>query len=235
MSLALSEHLPLIASAPDGTQKLRGLILELAIRGKLLHQDLSTVPETSIESSSDSGLATPFPVSRNWSWVPLKATGRIFNGNSINSSEKASKFMRPDGLPYIATKDVGYGLDALDYSNGVRIPEGEPKFRLAKKGTVFICAEGGSAGKKCGLTEQDVYFGNKLYALEPHKEVDSRYVLYVYMTETFRAEFEKSMTGIIGGISSSKFADLPFPLPPLNEQLRIVAKVDELMALCDRI
>lgn len=235
MSLALSEHLPLIALAPDGIQKLRSLILELAIRGKLLQQDLSKTLEPSIQISSDSELATPFPISRNWSWVPLKATGRIFNGNSINSSEKASKFMRSDGLPYIATKDVGYGLGELDYNNGVRIPEGEPKFRLAKKGTVFICAEGGSAGKKCGLTDQDVYFGNKLYALEPHKCVDSKYVLYVYMTETFRVEFEKSMTGIIGGISSSKFGGLPFPLPPLDEQLRIVAKVDELMTLCDRL
>ncbi|PZP22594.1 MAG: hypothetical protein DI599_15195 [Pseudomonas kuykendallii] len=43
------------------------------------------------------------------------------------------------------------------------------------------------------------------------------------------------MTGIIGGVSITKFVDLPMPLPPLPEQHRIVAKVDELMALCDRL
>jgi type I restriction enzyme S subunit len=43
------------------------------------------------------------------------------------------------------------------------------------------------------------------------------------------------MTGIIGGISSASFSQLMIPLPPLAEQRRIVAKVDELMDLCDQL
>lgn len=44
MSVVLSEHLPLLAAAPDGIQKLRGLILELAVRGKLVPQDPNDEP-----------------------------------------------------------------------------------------------------------------------------------------------------------------------------------------------
>lgn len=45
MSVVLSEHLPLPASAPDGIQKLRGLILDLAMRGNSLHRNRVTSPQ----------------------------------------------------------------------------------------------------------------------------------------------------------------------------------------------
>ncbi len=48
MSVVLSEHLPLLASAPDGIQKLRGLILELAVRGKLVAQDPNDEPASEL-------------------------------------------------------------------------------------------------------------------------------------------------------------------------------------------
>ncbi|MBK7686255.1 MAG: restriction endonuclease subunit S [Rhodocyclaceae bacterium] len=176
-----------------------------------------------------------FVLPSGWEWVRLATTGNIFNGNSINSNEKEAKYRRNDGLPYIATKDVGYGLTPLDYENGVRIPDSEPSFKMAHVGAVFICAEGGSAGKKCGITDRNVYFGNKLFANEVFGGIPPRIILYHYLSPYFRDQFAAAMTGIIGGVSTAKFAAIPIPLPPLTEQHRIVAKVDELMALCDRL
>ncbi|MBD1220017.1 restriction endonuclease subunit S [Acinetobacter seifertii] len=77
----------------------------------------------------------------------------------------------------------------------------------------MICAEGGSAGKKCGITEQDICFGNKLFANEPLGGIPSKFILYLYLSPIFRRLFSESMTGIIGGVSIAKFLELPIPIP----------------------
>lgn len=240
-----------------GVKKLREFILELAVRGKLVPQDPNDEPASILlskistelkianpnrktkkisEVTQNSDYEKPFALPTGWAWVSLEAIGNIFNGNSVNSSIKQSKYTNLDsGLPFIATKDVGYGWDKLDYGNGVLIPLNETGFRVAHKNAVLICAEGGSAGKKCGITQQDICFGNKLFAIELYGEIEPNYILANYLTPTFFQQFTEKMTGIIGGISSTSFSQLTIPLPPLAEQHRIVAKVDELMALCDQL
>ncbi len=252
----LEQHFDTAFAAPDGIQRLRELILKLAMQGKMVPQDANDSPVSellwSIEAekkrlvkerkirtpktlpeipSSDE----PYSLPDGWQWVRLGAIGNIFNGNSINASEKESKYAGVKGLPYIATKDVGYGFDPLDYHNGICIPRDEEKFRIAHQGAVLICAEGGSAGKKCGLTDRDICFGNKLFANELYGQIPSRFILYAYLSPVFRASFTAAMTGIIGGVSIAKFVEIPIPLPPLEEQQRIVNKVDELMTRCDEL
>ena len=109
----------------------------------------------------------------------------------------------------------------------------EEKFKVAHEGAVLICAEGGSAGKKCGLTDRDICFGNKLFANELYGQIPSRFILYVYLSPAFRTSFTAAMTGIIGGVSIAKFIEISIPLPPLEEQYRIVTCIDQLMARCD--
>jgi type I restriction enzyme S subunit len=252
----LEQHFDTAFAAPEGIKKLRELILTLAMQGKLVPQDPSDPPasqllrEIEAEKSRlwrDGKIKSPKPLPainssevpcalpEGWEWVQLGTIGNIFNGNSINASEKDAKFRGVEGMPYIATKDVGYGLDPLDYENGVFIPPSQQQFRVAHKGAVLLCAEGGSAGKKCGITERDICFGNKLFANELFGSIPSRFILYVYLSPVFRSAFEAAMTGIIGGVSIAKFVELPIPLPPLNQQHRIVAKIDQLMARCDEL
>ena len=252
----LEQHFDTAFAAPDGVAKLRELILTLAMQGKLVEQDPNDPPASellkeieaykkrqvkagkikkpkSLPAIDQSDAAYVLP--QSWTWTRLGTIGNIFNGNSINAREKETKYAGANGLPYIATKDVGYGLDALDYKNGIYIPESEEKFKIAHQGAVLICAEGGSAGKKCGITEQDICFGNKLFANELFGGIPSKFILYLYLSPVFRESFNAAMTGIIGGVSITKFLELPVPLPPLKEQHRIVARIDQLMSRCDAL
>lgn len=240
-----------------GIKKLRELILELAVRGKLVPQDPCDEPasmlleriacekarlvkEKKIKKSKVlpeiGGKDKPFVLPEGWEWACIGYIGNIFNGNSVNAKVKEEKYTGIiEGYPFIATKDVGYGFDKLDYKNGVTIPFDEANFKVAHKNAVLICAEGGSAGKKCGITDQDICFGNKLFAIELFSNFEPKLLLATYLTPTFFSKFSAAMTGIIGGISVNKFSELLIPIPPLAEQHRIVAKVDELMALCDQL
>ncbi|MCF8305485.1 MAG: restriction endonuclease subunit S [Ignavibacteriales bacterium] len=168
---------------------------------------------------------------QNWEIKKLSEIGKVFNGNSINEKVKKDNYTGLDeGLPFIATKDVGFD-SIIDYENGVKIPFTEKEqFKIAPANTPLICAEGGSAGRKIGFTNQDVCFGNKLFALVPNKNVDSKFLFYYYFNSSFQKYFSTEMAGIIGGVSMNKFKDIEIPLPPLPEQQRIVSILDEAFA-----
>jgi type I restriction enzyme, S subunit len=168
---------------------------------------------------------------QGWEIKRLSEIGKVYNGNSINEKVKKDNYANlEDGFPFIATKDISYE-SIIDYDNGIRIPFAEKStFKIAPKNTVLICAEGGSAGRKIGFTNQEVCFGNKLFALATNKNIESRYVYYYYFSATFQKHFAVELAGIIGGVSMNKFKDLEIPLPPLPEQQRIVSILDEAFA-----
>jgi type I restriction enzyme S subunit len=239
-----------------GIRKLRELIFELAVRGLLVPQDPGDEPASELLRSiaaekvqlvkdgrikkgrtlpAVSNEEEPFVLPKGWEWSRLGTIGHIFNGNSVNATIKETKYTNVDGLPFIATKDVGYGFEELDYQNGICIPADEAGFKIARKNTLLICAEGGSAGKKCGITNRSICFGNKLLAVEPFGNINSKFLLSTYLTPTFFNQFSSAMSGIIGGISSAKFSELVVPIAPAQEQHRIAAKVEEMIALCDQL
>lgn len=167
----------------------------------------------------------------NWIVCKLDEICDIFTGNSINEKEKLEKYTNiSTGYNYIGTKDIGFD-QCIDYDNGIKIPANDLKFKIAPKGSVLLCIEGGSAGRKIGLTNQDVCFGNKLCAFV--SKIDNRYIFYFLQTSDFRNIFSYNKNGLIGGVSVNKLKEIEIPLPPLAEQGRIVAKIEELFAGID--
>ena len=155
----------------------------------------------------------------------MSTIANIYTGNSINETEKQRKYVGlPDGYNYIATKDVSFD-HIVNYENGVKIPLSETNFKVAYKDTPLLCIEGGSAGRKIAILEQDVCFGNKLCAFQS-LGVNPKYLYYYLQNHLFIQVFKAKTTGIIGGVSVNTLKTLIFALPPLSEQSRIVEEIE---------
>ena len=169
----------------------------------------------------------PFSIPDSWEWVRINTVCDVYTGNSINKKEKETKYTGlTEGYNYIGTKDVGFD-NSIDYDNGVKIPKDLEKFKIAPSESVLLCIEGGSAGRKIGITNQDVCFGNKLACFKSFSE-PNQFLYYYLQSADFKEIFISEKTGIIGGVSIGKLRNVLMPLPPLEEQKRIVNKIENL-------
>lgn len=186
---------------------LRAAILQAAMQGKLTNSDEESWDESEIGNVCE-----------------------LCTGNSISESIKKSKYMKvTEGQNYIGTKDLAFD-HSFNYDNGVKIPFDEKKFRIANRDDILLCIEGGSAGRKIGILEEDVNYGNKLCRISPNDKLNNKFLYFYIQSPLFQEQFSDSMTGIIGGVSVKKIKAIIIRFPNITEQKRIVEKVDELMA-----
>ena len=170
----------------------------------------------------------PFDIPENWCWVRLGDICEMYTGNSISEHEKQAKYLgRAEGFDFIATKDISFENEVA-YNNGVKIPF-ENKFKRAEKNSVLMCIEGGSAGRKIALVNREVCFGNKLCNFNGYK-ISNEYLYFYLQSPAFSKFFTAGVVGIIGGVGINNLKNFLIPLPPLAEQGRIVARLEELLA-----
>ena len=177
----------------------------------------------------------PFDIPENWCWCRLSDFCNLYTGNSINETEKKTKYTNlKEGRFYIGTKDVGFD-SVINYDNGVRIPFENDNFRIADTNTILMCIEGGSAGRKIAFTNQPVCFENKLCCFDAYKK-ESIQFLYYFMQSTLLTDlFKDNMNGIIGGVSVNALKIMLFALPPISEQKLIVAAIEKMLPLCEKL
>ena len=212
------------ADAPDAVEKMREVVLELAVRGRLIPSG----------KSGPSDPSAPFPIPAHWRWSTLESLGETKPRNDA-----------PDG---ISTSFVPMTLIPAEYGQRARHevrPWGEIKkgYTHFQDGDVVMakitpCFENGksavmsglAAGIGAGTTELHVFRSND-------GAVVPEFAIIYLKSGGFIERGIPRMTGSAGQkrVPYDYFATSPFPLPPLAEQKRIVAKVDELMALCDRL
>lgn len=160
----------------------------------------------------------------DWSLSKLKYKCKMYNGDSISDRDK-DKYTTRTEVPYIATKDVDLQSCTVDYENGLYVSM-DSQFKIAPSGSVLLCIEGGSAGKKKALVDRDVAFVNKLCAFVA-TSINQKYLFYYLCSDIFTIQFKKQMTGLIGGVSISAIKRLLIPVPSDEEQEDIVRFLDQ--------
>ena len=230
---------------------LRKTILTLAVQGRLVPQDPNDelVPSmlAQIETLRESMIAKkqfrrsklpdvlteiPFEIPQAWKWVYLgRAMLNITDG--FHSTPQTVE----TGVRYITAKHVKPEL--IDFDSCLFVSENDFKEiankTRAKKGDVLIVNIGAGSGI-ASIIDVDFEFAFKNVAiLNRPEQVDSKY-LFHYLSFKREGIFEdQTKGGAQPFLSLSILREVPFPLPPLAEQKRIVAKVDELMKLVDQL
>ncbi|MDO8937718.1 MAG: restriction endonuclease subunit S [Methylicorpusculum sp.] len=169
-----------------------------------------------------------------WRWTRLLDLGEISPKNEAEDEREAS-FIPMSGIPQLHN-----GKLTLEAANWVNIKKGFTHFA---NGDVVVakitpCFENGKAAIIDGLANGIGSGTTELHVFRPiHSDISSAYIYLFLRSPYFAVEGEKNMTGTAGQkrLPTEYFATRALPLPPAKEQARIVAKVDELMALCDTL
>ena len=224
----LLNEFDLIAEAPSGVAKLRQLILQLAVRGKLVQQD----PKDGVAGTGLKELRfpenEPYPIPENWRWTTLRSV----------SKELGQKV--PDApFTYIDVSAIDSERGMVGEQVQILGPSNAPSRarKLVDFGTVIYSTV---RPYLLNIAVVDREFdpapivSTAFFVMCPVKCVASRFLFHYLRSDSFTAYVQGAMTGMAyPAINDAKMSVAPFPLPPLAEQKRIVARVDELMKRCD--
>jgi type I restriction enzyme S subunit len=234
------------AAAPDAVAKMRELVLHLAVTGNLVRQNSTEQPAedllVQVRQSRDALVKegtirriealppltiddVPFECPAGWAWVRFGEISSSFRGHNPPKSLFKDK-PAPGYVRFIQQRD--FRTD--DYA--VYVPESR-HLKLVKKGEIVMAAYG-NIGNTCRTVEGA--FNVAIAKVMEIPPVARDYTDLLIRSDFIRGALEKVSSRVaVSSMSSDHMRSLAVPLPPLAEQKRIVAKVDELMALCDRL
>lgn len=259
--LLLEKHFDVAFTAPDGIKKLRELILTLAMQGKLVPQGSNDQPASKLLKEIDLEKQKlikegkikqskplpeikpdeiPYALPKSWEWVRL---GKI---STFENGDRSKRYPNEDdhqtsGIPFFGAKDMVNGV--LRFDNGLRFIS-ESKFQELSNGKLvdkdFVVLLRGTVGKIAIFrTNPEFSTGfinaQMLIIRMIHKALCEFFNLYSSST-TFQTLVANKITGsAVKQMPANVVLDFLVPIPPLEEQRRIVAKIDELMAQCDEL
>ncbi len=246
-------HLPRLTTRPEHIHQLRQTILNLAVRGKLVPQDpkdeLAAIPtgclqgrksrssddkpiETGIGARSGAMSGKPFLIPSTWRWVSVADVAEARLGKMLDKAKNK-------GTPRRYLRNVNVRWFDFDLSDllEMRFEDSELEEFSLRTGDVLIC-EGGEPGRAGVWDEREsgIYFQKAIHRLRFVGPVMPIFFVRALRHDAISCRLETYFTGVgIKHLTGKGLARYTFPLPPLSEQRRIMAKVDELMALCDEL
>jgi type I restriction enzyme S subunit len=253
----LLEQYERIADAPEAVDRLRRFVLDLAVRGKLVAQDATDHPasvllekiavkKTQIAAAGEITHRDTEPLNRNelpfelpigWQWSRI---GEVCSKTGSGSTPRGGKSVYKNrGIPFLRSQNV--------YDDGLRLEDvayidAETHNRMCgtaiRPKDLLLNITGGSIGR-CALVPVDFEEANisqHVAIIRPAILGIEGFLHLLIRSPYFQAFIFGKQTGAgRGGLPKNRMDSIPVAVPPLAEQHRIVAKVDELMALCDRL
>ena len=242
-----------IAEAPEGVDRLRELVLQLAVRGKLVPQDSSEASakvllkhiydeksqlfrEGKIKKPKPlSPIATeeaPFDVPDQWEWVRMGDIANSRLGKMLDKSKNKGPYRR-----YLRNASVQWFRFELSDVLELRLEDADLEEYSVKINDLIVC-EGGEPGRAavCGSDVEGMVFQKALHRVRPWCGISTWYLAYLLRCDTWSQRIDAIFTGAtIKHLTGKALATYVVPLPPLSEQYRIVDKINELMGLIDRL
>ncbi|APS32717.1 MULTISPECIES: restriction endonuclease subunit S [Serratia] len=234
-----------IANAPGGIGKLRELILQLAVQGKLIVSRVSDVSpgvlldevralKAQLVSCKKLPPQKPFPevlkreiavdAPPHWEWVRFGELWQLLSGRDLEPSKYNDS---KNGIPYIT--------GASNIENGsIVVNRWTPDpVVVSISGDLLITCKG-TIGKTAFNTLGEVHIARQIMAVRNFSEKLNTGFLKIWLDGFVSQLMEKSKS-MIPGFSRDDLVLAAYPVLPIDEQSRIVDKVDELMALCDKL
>ena len=237
-------------------KQLKNAILQLAIQGKLVPQDPTDEPASALlaqirkekeqllkagklkkkdlETTPITDEEKPFEIPESWEWVRLGELMRTISGTSYSKGDvikSGIRILRGGNIQtpklIIEDDDVFIGESFSDEEKNIQ------------EGDIIIVASTGSftaIGRPAFIdrTIPKTQIGAFLRILRPFNITVCSYLRLIFISEYYRKHLKSKVKGTnINNIKTEYYADMLVPLPPLVEQKRIVAKIEELMAMMD--
>ena len=227
------------ADAPDAIPAMRELLIQLAVRGNLTERMSGESSKAQLalaeafrirraKREEPDSKDVPFPVPDNWGWVAVGDSMDMFNGRAFKPEEWSTQ-----GTPIIRIQNLNNEHAAFNRCKA----ELDPKIHVHDGD--FLISWSGTPGTSFGA-----FIWNRGFAFLNQHIFRCEVVTGVFEKKFLRLAINARLDEIISQaqgavglrhITKGKLESIRLPLPPLAEQKRIVAKVDELMALCDRL
>jgi len=250
-TVLLERHFDTAFAAPDGIQKLRELILTLAMQGKLVPQDPKDQPASellkAIETEKqrlvkEGKIKQPKPLPAitaeellyelpdGWEWVRLHDYG-IWKSGTTPSRTNSSYY--GGDIPWVKSGEVKQGRIVETSETITQEALKSCSLDLNSIGSVLVAMYGANIGE-VGVLEIEATTNQAVCACKPYLGIDN--IFLVYLLTSLKQNFIGQGAGAAQpNISREKIIHTIVPLPPLAEQRRIVAKIDRLMARCDEL
>jgi len=246
----LEQHFDIAFAAPDGIKKLRELILTLAMQGKLVPQDPNDQPASELLKDIDAEKRrlvkvgkirepkplpeikpdeVPYELPVGWAWVRL---GQVsdYNGrkNSISGEIAVDTWL-------LDLEDIEKDTSRIIYRAQYSERLSTSTKSTFQKGDVLY-------GKlrpylnKVVVADADGVCTTEIIPIVPSSAIDSQFLRWLLKRPTFLTHVDSLMYGVkMPRLGSDDAVKSIHPLPPLAEQKRIVARIDQLMARCDEL